>query len=189
MIGSNFTATEYRKEIRRLEKNLGARAKNIEGRGELAFQYLPQKLKELKEEHPQNLKDMDIKELRSYYRQLTEIGQQKSATVKGALEAQQNFGYISSKMKNLTEEQKSRLFKFYGKIYEQFTELSKDFKYEILAVAADTSEIYGDRGTEDVLYQLLYEFEDLELERGQYSDEEYRAELLQIIHRLRQFYL
>ncbi len=189
MLGSNKNITELKKDIQRIERNLSKRAKNIEGRGELAFQYLPQKLKELKGEYSKPLKDMSQSELRSYYRQLVNIGENKSSTVKGAIQAQESFGYVASKLPNLTAEQKSRLFRLYGKIYEQFTEISKDFKYELLDVAVDTVEIYGERGSEDILEQLLYEFEDLELERGEYADEEYRGKLLQIIDRLRKFYL
>lgn len=189
MLGSNKNITELKKDIRRIERNLSSRAKNIERRGELAFQYLPNKLKELKGEHSKPLNDMTQSELRSYYRKLVNIGQNKSATVKGAIQAQQDFGYIANKLPNLSDDQRGRIFRLYGKIYEQFTELSKEFKYELLEVSADTVEIYGERGSEEVLEQLLYEFEDLELERGEYTDEEYRAKLLQIIDRLRKFYL
>lgn len=189
MLGSNKNNTELKKDIRRIERNLRARAKNIEGRGELAFQYLPQKLKELKEKHPKNLEDMSQTELRSYYRHLVNIGQNKSSTVKGAIQAQEDFGYIANKLPNLTENQKSRIFRLYGKVYEHFTEIAKDFKYELLEVATDTVEIYSERGSEDVLEQLLNEFEDLELERGKYNDAEYRRGLLQIIEKLRLFYL
>ena len=190
MLGSNKNITELKKDIRRIERNLSARAKNIERRGELAFQYLPQKLKELKGEYSKPLKDMSQSELRSYYRKLVNIGQNKSATVKGAIQAQENFGYVASRLPSLTEEQKERLFRFYGKIYQEFTQNALDFKYELLEVATDVTEIYGERGTEDVLEQLLNEFDDLELEkRGKISDEEYRNELLQTLHRLRMFYL
>lgn len=207
MVGSNFTATEYRKEIRRLKNNLGKRAKNIEGRGELAFQYLPQKLKELKGEHSQNLKDMDIKELRSYYRQLTELSQKKSSTVKGAIKAQEDFGSIANRLPNLTEEQKSTIFRLYGKAYELNIEFGTNYKYELLDVATDISEIYSTKSSEFVFDELLMDFENLENKQAElekYNDELHkqnkkrgfvnveetiREELLQIIHRLRQFYL
>ena len=103
MQGSNLDSKGYIKEIKRLETNLGARAKNIEGRGELAFQYLPEKLKNLKAEHPKSLNDMSKSELRSYYRQLVDISEKKSSTVKGAIKVQETFGDIAQRLGNLTE--------------------------------------------------------------------------------------
>ena len=207
MLGSNKNITESKKDIRRIERNLSERAKNIEGRGELAFQYLPQKLKELKGEYSKPLKDMSQSELRSYYRQLVNISQRKSATVKGAIKAQEDFSGIANRLGKLTEAQRSTVFRLYGKAYELNIEYGINYKYELLDVATDIAEIYSSKESEYAFDELLMDF--VLLEKKEFELEEYnkslaeegkkkgfinveetiRIELLQIIDRLRQFYL
>lgn len=189
MLGSKRYYKDLKKEVKRLEKNLSARAKNIEGRGELAFQYLPRRMEQLKREHSRPIKDMSENELSTYLRQLRNANEAKSSTVKGAIKVQEDIGYLVSKLPTLKGEQQARVWEMYGKIYQEFTETALEFKYDLLDVAVDTAEIYGKRGTEDVLNQLLYEFEDLEEQRRYMDDETYRQKVLQIIDRLRMFYL
>lgn len=190
MLGSKRYYKDLKKEVKRLEKNLSARAKNIEGRGELAFQYLPRRMEQLKREHSRPINEMSENELSTYLRQLRNANEAKSSTVKGAIKVQEDIGYLIDKLPTFKAEQRERLWHMYGKIYQEYTQIALDFKYELLDVAVDTVELHGPRATEDVLNQLLWDFEDLELEkRGRISDEEYRAELLQIIDRIRAFYL
>ena len=189
MLGSNLDSKGYIKEIKRLEKNLGAIAKNIERRGKLAFQYLPNKLRELEQEHPKSLNDMSKSELRSYYRQLVDISEKKSSKVWGAIKVQESFGDVAQRLGNLTEEQKATVFKLYGKAYEFDIGLGQQYKYEILEVATDIAEKYSKKESNYAFEELLFLFEELEQKQADLGEEQYRNELLQIIDKFRQFYL
>lgn len=206
MRGSNLDSKGYIKEINRLERNLGARAKNIERRGELAFQYLPEKLKKVKAEHPKSLEDMELDELRSYYRELADIDRRKTSTLKGAIKLNEEIGDVTYQLPEMTEEQKAIVFRLFGKAYELNAEIGTTFKYELLDVAADISEIYSKKSSEFLFDEILSEFEKLEKRQAELEkqrieeieqkgkskinvDKELGKDFFQVIERFRQFYL
>lgn len=192
MEGSYFTPEEYRREIKRLEKNLKARTRNIQRLGKQASQFAPEKLHNIMMEHPTKLSEMSPKELRAYYRELYNLNRKKSSTVKGAKDKRANFGYVEDKLKGLGDEAKSKLFNIYERVSEEFIEYGQEFKYEVFDVAADIVEQYpSERDIEELQQELLNELEELyERENlNDYTREELRDDFVQLMHRFQQFYL
>lgn len=193
MKAQNLTQEELKREVKRLERNIKARAGRIEGLGEQASQYLPREYRKLLQENPTKISQMSPKELRSYYRGLKRLQSAKSATVKGAKQTRQSFGYTEDVLSNLDEEQKKKVFSIYDRISEEFLEYGSEFKYELLEISADITEKHsnGDYETEDILADLYEELENL-YERQQlndYNKEELRDDFFSLIQRFREYYI
>lgn len=121
------------KEIQRLIRNLNAQSKKIDGLGERASQFAVNKFKELKQKLPKNLKQLNEKELRTLNRDLKYIRSLKSATEKGAIEAEKNYGKVQYLKNNvLTEEDINSIWNIYERISEGREGLMNNFKYEVL---------------------------------------------------------
>lgn len=193
MKAQNLTQEELKREVKRLERNIKARARRIERLGEQASQYLPREYRKLLQENPTKISQMSLKELRSYYRGLKRLQSAKSATVKGAKQTRQSFGYTEDVLSNLDEEQKKKVFSIYDRISEEFLEYGSEFKYELLEISADIIEKYsnGDDETEDILADLYEDLENL-YERQQlndYNKEELRDDFFSLIQRFREYYI
>lgn len=201
MKAPNLTQEELKREVKRLERNIRARAKRIESRGNQASQYLPREYRKLIQENPKKISQMTPKELRSFYRGLNRLNSAKSATVEGATQSRETFGYTEDVLSRLSEEQKKKMFDIYDRIAEEFLEYGSEFKYELFEVAADITEKYtgrdknfyydydDDDSTEAVEEALYQELEDL-YERQQLNDydkEELRDDFISLIERFRKF--
>lgn len=194
MKAQNLTHDELKREVKRLERNIKARAGRIEGLGEQASQYLPREYRKLLQENPTKISQMTTKELRSYYRGLKRLQSAKSATVKGAKQTRESFGYTEDVLSNLDEEQKKKVFSIYDRISEEFLEYGSEFKYELLEISADITEKYSNDdvdSAEDILADLYEELENL-YERQQlndYNKEELRDDFFSLIQRFREYYI
>lgn len=193
MKAQNLSHDELKREVKRLERNIKARAGRIEGLGEHASQYLPREYRKLLQENPTKVSQMSPKELRSYYRGLKRLQSAKSATVKGAKQTRESFGYTEDVLSNLDEEQKKKVFSIYDRISEEFLEYGAEFKYELLEISADITEKYsnGDDETENILADLYEDLENL-YERQQlndYNKEELRDDFFSLIQRFREYYI
>lgn len=190
MLGSNMTKSEYKREIRRLEKNLTARAKSIAGH-ESASQYLPNKMREVRQRYPFKLDNMDINELRSYYRTLRGINETKSSTLKGAYKARKAFGNTEKIISKFDDDRKTKFFSLYDRIYENFITYGQDFKYELFETIADVMNTASDDNVseafvDDLMLDLDRLYEDAEI--NDYDDEELKDEFIQLVSRLRDYY-
>lgn len=191
MVGSNLTAKKYKEEIRKLEYNLKRRSKRIEGRKDIASQYLPEQLYKLQHEHPQKLSEMSYKELRSYYRELVRLDMAKSSRLKGAIETRKNFGHTENILKDFSDERKRKFWSLYDKVYENFLTYGLQFKYEILDYTAEIMEKLSDNHSEGAIEELMEELDNLYAQEqlDDLNDEELRDEFIQIIQQLREYYL
>lgn len=191
MLSSNLSNEQYREEIKRIERNLKRRAGRIEKLGNDASQYTPKRLREIMQEHTTKIGKMSRKELKTYYRQLSNLNTAKSSTVEGAKAVRQTFGHTEGILGGFDDERKSKFFSLYDNIYEQYHEYGNRFKYEIFDVTADIMEKHSDRVTEDALQDLMWDLDALYDRQmlNDYDVEELRNDFLQIIKQLREYYL
>ena len=147
-----LSRSETLKEIRRLNKNLSARLKRIEGDENLP-QFAVEGYKKLKSRTDfQNLDKLTDQQLTTLLRDVRYISDLKSANVRGAKYTQEVYLPIKRKLEALSPNLRGQAFKAYESI---IGEVPYDalFKYEIVGTATDY--IYGGQDNEDIIADFI----------------------------------
>lgn len=186
MKASNLNATELRKEIRRLEKNLKRRTSNISKLQDEASQTAVEKFYDLRLELA-DLGNLTEKELRTLHRDLRYINAMPTSYVKGAKKVVTNLRSLAEKLQldgtysNLYElysasgDMYKKLEEIYGKVSSYIGKgITEMFRYEVLESSVDY--IYSgqdvDKAVEDLI--KLYDKTVKEL-GGSATDEKIRV--------------
>lgn len=151
-IGRLSTA-EKRKEIRRLQKNLSRRIKNIEGLGASAPQYAVNKFREIEKNIPLKLTKLNASKIDDLYRDLKYVSSLKSSTVKGAKEVQEKFEPIHYKINALSEDKRKTFWEIYDKLYSAVGATLENFKYEVLEANVDL--MYSGKDDEAIINDII----------------------------------
>ncbi len=131
----DMTEEQMRKEIRRVLRQVGRNAKEIEAAASVSFDIPTYAVEHLKDFRRQ-IKKISIKRatgrtLRNYYRDINYIAGLKSATVEGAMEMSYGIQPIVRAVKALPEEEEKAFWRVYDKAYSEDA-LMQHYKYEIL---------------------------------------------------------
>ena len=119
----DMTEDEMRKEIRRVLRQVGKNAKEIEAAASVSY-FIPTYAVEHLKDFRKQIKKTSIKKatgrtLRNYYRDINYIAGLKSATVEGAMEMSYGIQPIVMAVKALPEEQEKAFWRVYDKAYSE----------------------------------------------------------------------
>lgn len=152
----NKSRSETIKEIRRINRNLSARLKRIEGDENLPQFAVEGYNKFIKRHNLNSLETMTDQQLTTILRDITYLNDLKSARVLGARYTAKIYLPIKEKLEALSPDQRKRAWKIYEKI-QGGTGLIDRFKYEVVATATDY--IYGGQGDDEAIEEVIREFQ------------------------------
>lgn len=166
---------EMRKEVSRLKKNISRRLDRIAKKPDTLSQFSVKKYKEI--ENLNDLKNLNAEQVRVLYRDLKYVNSLKSATVKGAYEAKQNFEEIRNHLDTLSQEKQDEFWSTYQKALEE-SPLYKNYKYEVFEHIIDS--MFEGQGSDKIINDIIEAYKRTSLQLGDDYDEKDFKELFDI---------
>lgn len=169
MKSRELTREEMLEDSRRIYSNLSKRLKRIQ-KIENAPEYALLRFRELQENSPRDIRKLNDKELRAYYRQLKYINSLKSASVKGALSVASKWSPVKEKLNSLSRDKEAKFWSVYGKLYEE-TGISNRFKYDVFENIS--ARMMQGEDAEDILNSILELYKELKSENPEESEDDF----------------
>lgn len=163
MIAYGKNKSETIKDIRRLEKNVRARVKEIEEREDLpqfgaeSFRKYEKRVQNfLKEKDATRLSQLSEAQLAIISRDIRYLNQLKSTSIKGAIQAKEMYLPIKERLDVLSPEQRHKFWETYNKVVERYAGMDK-FKYDIQGVIIDS--VYDGEEVDSVVNKIFEQYD------------------------------
>lgn len=164
-----LTREEMLEDSRRIYTNLSNRLKRIQ-KIENAPEYALNRFRELQENSPRDIRKLNDKELRAYYRKLKDINSLKSSRMKGAISVASNWTPIRNILDSLSKDEEAKFWAVYGKLYEE-TGLNNKFKYDVFTNIAMRTMQGEDK--DEILNSIIELYKDLKLDYPEESEDDF----------------
>ena len=138
------------KESQRLYRNISRRLKRIQ-EIEKAPEYALINFRKLQEKYPRDIRKLDDKELKSFYRQVKYIDELKSSRIENINKMKETWTPIEEALKIFSKEAKDKFWEIYGKIYENAP--NERYKYDVFSVIQQKM-MYGE-DVDDIAEQII----------------------------------